>query len=1011
MRPRAQLLRFRLAALAVTVLSVAVPRASLAHAPDVPLEAMLHDAWSPQDGELQGAIDSVLLDEDGYLWLGTQLGLVRFNGADFHRIDRYGTPAMRTNSVFDLVQAPDGPLYAALNGGGVVALEGKSPARVSTVSGVSSDMVEDLDVGRDGALWVGSLAGLDRIHQGKAEAVHDSQGQPLGPVKQVLATRDGTAWVALRQGGLRAIEPGQTTAGDLVAPQSKVLSLIEQRKGGLLLGTDSGLLELTDGAVVSPWASDLPAGLAITCMLPGGHDELWLGTREDGLWRLSAWGAERFGREQGLTTDHVNALALDREGSLWIATHGGGLNRLREAAIASHPTNLPWVVYEDHDGHLWFGGSGGLSQMRDGRVVDFPGRQLLDDVVVGSLLHATDGSLWVGTLGDGLRQLDGGRVVRSLDSTADFPSDRVLALTQDAAGALWAGTERGVVRLQDDEVTLWGESAGLTVPTVRALHFVQSGDLWACTDGDGCFVRRGEGFEPVPGSDSPSPAQRFVNGLHEDGQGTVWLATDGGLLRWRDGHFHAFTTEHGLPQDVGYRILEDDDANLWLSCDLGVYRVAKAQLDAVAAGKNERVEGVLFGRAQGMRWPECNGGSHPAGWRASDGVLWFPTTGGLVSIDPDRLKPNRVPPPVHIEGLVVDGTRVSIDQPGSFPPGSQSFVFQYAALTFVGPHQVRYRVMLEGLDRGWVDKGNVRSKTYHPLPPGQYTFRVIAANSDGTWNETGDSYSFVVHPAFHQRRDVRIVAALLLLLGGLGLPLLRIRRLVRHKEQLEVAVASRTAELRELSLRDPLTGLRNRRFLWEVKANAAAGSAAGGQDSGERRKADRTGTTGFLMIDLDHFKQVNDDHGHPTGDAVLRQVARLLEGAVRRDDIVVRWGGEEFLLVLEHTQPAALALFAERLRSAVAELRFETPGGDVLRKTCSVGVCHHPFFGGGSEQLDLEQVIAVADAALYRAKNSGRDRVVQVLPGDHVPTDAADRHLVATDLDAAVARGLVRLEG
>ncbi len=989
-----------------------IPAGAQAAQEDKPLVGMLHETWLPEDGLPQSAIETLLVSSDGYLWMGTQLGLVRFNGADFELFDRYNTPAMSTSSVFDLAQAPDGTIYAALNGGGVVSLPGGTAERITILEGLSSDLVIDLDVDQAGDLWVSSLAGVECYRQGKSEPLHDPDGAPLGPTDVVLAARDGTVWVARRTGGLHAMVEGPDgpTLGPDSLPGQKVLSLLDTSEGSLIAGTSFGLRALSTTSALPPGGELLPEGLAVTCMLQGSDGALWVGTRKSGLWRVARGRAERFARPEGLSVEHVTSIAEDPEGSIWIGTHGGGLNRLRDAAVTSIPTALPWVVYEDPAQRLWFGGAGGLQRLEAGQAVDFPGREALADVVVASLLQDRDGALWIGSLGQGLRVLRDGQVIRSEGSQRGPLHDRVFIFAEGPDGAMWAGTDGGVVRIESEEITAWEQAAGLEVATVRVLHFAQDQQLWACTDGAGCYRRNDERFEAVPGGEALGASQRFVTDLHEDDEGTMWLATDGGLLRYQDGRFTTFTREHGLPEDACYRILEDDEGFLWLSGDRGVFRVAKAELARVAAGGSGRLDGVLYGKAQGMRWTECNGGSYPAGWRTAGGILWFPTTGGLVSIDPSRLRPNETVPPVHIEGLRVDGRPIPLSRTPTFPPGSRRFEFDYAALTFVGQDQVRFRVKLEGLDADWVDAGDKRSAYYHTLPPGEYTFHVIAANSDGYWNQEGDAFAFTLQPHPYQRWTVQAAAVALLLALIIGVPLVRIRRLEKRKRELADAVDQRTAELKELTLRDPLTGLRNRRFLWEVVPETIAQRGRLNEsDAPDRRRTPTTLVTGFLMIDIDHFKQVNDEHGHPAGDAVLRELASLLQASVRSEDIVVRWGGEEFLVALQRTSRKALAVFSDRLWQAVAEMRFEIPDGTILHRTCSIGVCHLPFFGPGEEDLSLEHAIAIADAALYRAKETGRNRIVQVVPGPNPPTDEASRRLLQTDLGSAVERGSIQL--
>jgi len=972
---------------------------------DEPLSAMLHDTWSTDDGLPQSAIEVLMQTSDGYLWMGTQLGLVRFNGADFHTDHRHNTTAMASSVVTDLEEADDGTVFVGLNGGGVLTRASSLAETMAPIPGLEEGKVIDMDVGPHGVLWVATLEGVyryDPAAEGHAQAVDEASGQLL---RHLHAGSDGSVWLAPRTGGLLRYHPGDFHADPPLLADAHALCIVESPDGSLLTGTDRGVHRIATDGTVTPYGRGLREDLVVTSLLQGKDDALWVGTQESGLWRVSVWGAEQLSRREGLSADHVTSLVEDPEGSIWVGTHGGGLNRLREAPITSHPTSLPWVVTEDRQGNLWLGAATGLHRLERGAGLRFPGEHVLEDLVVGAIMQADDDSLWIGSLGDGLRHIAGGEVVLSADSRSGLPGDRVFALTQDTTGAVWAGTDGGVVRIVGSELQHFGVDHGLSAATVRVLHHARSGVLWACTDGDGCFHLRGDRFVPVEGGEDLSTPQRLVTSLFEDPDGGIWLTTDGGLLRWRDGRFDGFAEPQGLPRDGFYRVLEDPDGFLWLSGNYGVFRVERAQLEAVAAGEASEVSGLLFGEAQGMRWTECNGGSHPAGWRDRDGILWFPTTGGLVAIDPTRLRPNELAPPVYIETFTAGDDSVPLEGEPSFRPGTGQLTFHYAALSFTGPEQVTYRVMLEGLDTDWVDKGSVREAYYHTLPPGRYVFRVIAANSDGVWNEEGASFAFTLRPSWHQRWEIHALGTLLVILLGIAIPVVRIRQLTRREAALREAVDERTAELRELSLRDPLTGLRNRRFLWEVLGPQAGRPAPGGETP--RRRADEQGGFGVIMVDIDRFKQVNDSWGHATGDEVLKAVAAVLQRSARAEDIVVRWGGEEFLLVLQRAEPGALAQFAERLRAAVAALELQTPTGEPLRRSCSAGICHHPFPGRGGTDLDIEQVIALADAALYRAKQRGRDRAVQVLAGPNPPRGPADRQLMVTDIETAAGQGLI----
>jgi len=222
----------------------------------------------------------------------------------------------------------------------------------------------------------------------------------------------------------------------------------------------------------------------------------------------------------------------------------------------------------------------------------------------------------------------------------------------------------------------------------------------------------------------------------------------------------------------------------------------------------------------------------------------------------------------------------------------------------------------------------------------------------------------------------------------LALLQLRTRRLRRRQVELERTVRERTADLEkvalalqqesaalaESSLTDPLTGLRNRRFLIQhIEADCALTVRAyeGHRLYGAELPADPDLI--FFLFDIDHFKRVNDEHGHAAGDAVLLQVCSRLAGVFRDTDYLVRWGGEEFLVVARATTRAGAAELAERARAAVADQPFTLDDGSLLARTCSVGFCCLPLSSQHPAAVDWSAAVNIADAALYLVKSSGRN--------------------------------------
>jgi len=506
-----------------------------------------------------------------------------------------------------------------------------------------------------------------------------------------------------------------------------------------------------------------------------------------------------------------------------------------------------------------------------------------------------------------------------------------------------------------------------------------------------------------------------VFSIHRDGQGTLWFGTyGGGLNRYRDGEFRHVGSKDGLYDDVVYVILEDQAGNLWMTGNKGVFRVSKRDFDDVVSGRADRVDSPFYGVADGMKSRECNGGLQWAGYETADGRMWFPTIRGAVTVDPNRLPVNPVPPPVYVEKLVVDGEELPADRV-DLGPGAEKLEFHYTGLSYAVPEKVHFRYMLEGYDREWVDAGTRRVAYYTHLAPGEYVFHVHASNNDGLWNDAGARLVFSKTPHFYETGGFAASVAALIGVTLFGAYRQRIRVLRKRQRELEDLVELRTRELREASLRDSLTGLRNRRYVHEIVEPETSVFAERRQylvEHDSPRSAHLSERyMGVFLVDVDHFKSVNDTLGHEAGDRILRQLADVLAASVRKDDVVVRWGGEEFLVVLRHTAYGFLWEYANRIRRTIAEteLVVSDDPGDTVRKTCSIGYAPFPFHPGVPEAVSFEQAVMLADLGLYRAKHSGRNRAVGLMPTRHAPVPADVARLVRS-LDYGTTSGLVRLQ-
>lgn len=926
-----------------------------------------------RDGLPQNSVDSLAQTPDGYLWIGTQEGLVRFDGVRFAVYDRRNTPALGHNRILSLLAYGE-TLWIGTEGGGLTALARGVFTTRTVADGLPSDLVAALAAGEGGALWVGTARGLARIEGGRVLALGAAQGFPGGSVRAIHRDGDGTMYVGILGGGLLRHVAGVFSRIRSVPSKESVLALAPAAGGGLWVGTNSSVLLIRGGEVTGSWGT--PGGVPARALREDRDGNLWIGTSGGGLARLSEGGLESYGTKDGLADDTVGSLLEDTEGSLWVGTQDGGLSRLSNAAFTPFSraeglsSHVIWAIAGDRSGAIWLGTKGGgVDRLAPDRSVRILGtREGLTDHDVQAVLADPDGTLWFGTRNGGLNRLRKGGL-RAYRTPDGLTTDSVSALLRDRRGVLWAGTRDGALHRMDggDRFERVSSEGAPNDAAIHALFEDRDGAVWVGTSGSGLYRYKDGTFTVFTQKDGLSIG--IVNAIWQDARGSLWIGTyGGGLNRLSGGRFAAVTTRQGLFDDAVFGIVADDGGNLWISCNRGVYRVALSELDAVADGKGSRVTCAVFGTSDGMRSAECNGANNPPAWRSPDGRLWFPTVRGAVTVDPAHLPLNRLVPPVALEEIVADGAAHAPREPLVFPPGTEKFEFRYAALSFAEPSRVRFRVKLVGYETDWVDAGTRRTAYYTHLSPGTYSFHVIACNDSGLWNETGATATFRLVPAFHQTAWFWIAsAAALSALVVLGVRT-RLSGALRREAELVALVAERTHQLENanrdlklLSTTDALTGIANRRafdeylrlFWTQARRSGAAISV--------------------LMIDVDDFKGFNDAWGHLEGDACLKRIAEALTGAVSRTgDIVARFGGEEFSVLLLETPLEGCVTVAERMRARVEALDIPTRPAGVAHVTVSVGAA--TAYPG--PELWSEALMALADELLYRAKREGRNRVV-----------------------------------
>ena len=769
--------------------------------PDKVITQYLHDVWQIEEGLPQSTIKTIQQTEDGYLWLGTEEGLVRFNGVSFEIFDRKNTPAFsNSQDIRSLLVDRAGILWIG-TGGGLIRYADEQFTALDVQSELAGKVINALVEDGDSAIWVGTAdaglyvcAGQHCMRRQLAD-----QAEPL-IIRTLLIDKKGTLWVGSDQ-GLRYLPKSFATGSKVVERLNNqfVLSLYEDGEEGFWIGTRDGLFRKKNDLVAQvDLRPDLPEE-GVWSMWQDAAKSLWVGLGQSGLVRIHNERYEYFPVDQGLSQGRVLSLYEDIEGSLWIGTEGGGLNRLRSGAFTTFTeqeglsSDAVLTVYEDPEGNLWAGTEGGgLNQMTNGEITHYTAKDGLSNDVVTSVAGSSKGGIWVGTLGGGLNLYRNGRFSK-ITAADGLPSDAIYSLYEDDTGRLWGGTDKGLMSIYGEDIQSFGLADGLPSNFITAILRDREGTLWVGTY-DAGLVRYENGEFSVAVTEEELGSS-VVLALHEDDEGSIWIGTyGGGLSHLKNDKVVRYSTREGFFDDNVFQILEDDFGNLWMGCNKGVFRVKKDELAVNARSRSELISVLAFDQDDGLKSREINGGVQPAGWKSMDGRLWFPTIKGITVVDPAKLSLN-APPPMVIEEIIVDHEKTSRTEELVLQPGTEKIEFEFAAVTFVGGNKVNYQYRLDGLETDWSVLSPHRRASYTNLAPGSYTFRVVAQNSNGVWNREGAQFSFQQKPFYYQSPLFWVFSVL-----GVGLLAfwgnhMNVRRLKVQQLRLQQAVDERTQNL------------------------------------------------------------------------------------------------------------------------------------------------------------------------------------------------------------------------
>lgn len=755
------------------------------------------DRWGAEQGFPGATVYSITQTPDGYLWLGTERGLVRYDGVNFHLYGHEDSPLFPTGPIQELMTDADGNLW----------IRPQTRSLLRYRDGALQDVTPELDAGRSGVTAMCRGAGGEALFAVRGEGVFAYAGgrftklfstaeRPNWLVIAMTTTGDGKVWMGTRDAGILVMSAGQVSEVQGL-PDRKVNSLLAAADGKVWVGTDAGVVRL-NGDGTGPTGAPAPLDRIQSLALLADRDaNVWVGAGR-GLFRLNDGGVSAL--DEGVKDAWaVNAIFEDREGSLWVGSTGG-VERLRDNAFMTYqpPDGLPTeggAVYVDAEGRAWLAPmSGGLYWGKGGRFVPVKEGGLDRDVVYS--VAGGPGGLWVGRRSGGLTRLkyDGAAFSSETYTRADgLAQNSVYAVALGRDGAVWAGTlSGGVTRLKDGAFTTYTNADGLASNSVLAILGGSDGAMWFGT-ASGLSVLSGDRWRTYGSADGLPPGA--VNCLAEDSTGALWVGTDGGVAVVRAGQVKVPREAPEALREPVLGLTADGNGWLWVSTSKHVLRVRRDKLEGGALDAADVRE---FGLADGLRSAE-GVKRHKSVAADALGRVWFYTSRGLSVVAPARVADDSPPAIVHVEGITADGSGVDVRGKVRIPGATRRITFSFVGLSLNVPERVRYRYRLDGFDQDWSEAVAAREAVYTNLSPGSYRFHVIASNSEGVWNGRESVIQFEIEPAFWQTWWFRLSCVVAAGLCVFAFYRVRVRRLARLLNvRFEERLAERTRIAQDL---------------------------------------------------------------------------------------------------------------------------------------------------------------------------------------------------------------------
>ncbi|MCK4835802.1 MAG: helix-turn-helix domain-containing protein [Candidatus Aminicenantes bacterium] len=744
-------------------------------------------AWMIEDGLPQNSISSIHQTRDGYLWLGTPLGLIRFNGITFPINNIWNTPDLKNNRILTLYEDHNARLWIGTDGGGITLLENGKWKSFQANDELSSSRIKKIYQDRSGTIWIGTAKGLNYYKNGKISYFNTSEDSFNLLITAIIEDIKGNLWIGTEK-GLFIKRKDQSSSGKRFTPvtSESISAIYSDQSENIWIGTQKGLKKFKDDRITSPFP--LESGLSsvpITDIFQDNTGFLWIGSYGKGIFRIKDGKLTNFSTSTGLSDNFIHTITEDRENNIWIGTYTGGIIRMKPRIISTLgieegiPENTTTSVLQDHQGFLWIGTRHqGLCKYKNNKMIKiYSTKNGLLANRINTIFQTKNGEIWVGTERGGLNRITDNAIM-SYTTNQGLRSTTVKSIYQDHSGILWVGTSEGLNGYINDTFITRDKLNGHSINT---LFEDSNNNLWVGSQKGLTQIKH----ETIRHFNTNGDGSNYeVLAIYEsaDQPGVLWIGTNGiGLLRLENETFTHYTEKIGLHSNFIFSLTQTrkgKHAYLWMSSFKGIFRVSLNSLNHFFKAESDYITSTFFNESDGMKSSECVGGIQPSIWKTREGTLYIPTIKGLAILNPEEIKKPKHEVPVVIEDIIIDNNSYIHQKNPLIASGKRMFEFYFTALNYSAPRNTQFRYKLEGFEDQWItlDANQKRTALYFNLSPGNYCFQVIACNHLGQWNNKGSRYPFRIQSDFKESLLVYIPRVLILLVFVAGFLLWRLQK-------------------------------------------------------------------------------------------------------------------------------------------------------------------------------------------------------------------------------------------